>query len=171
MNESATFYEILDISPDADTVEIKRAYRELILRAHPDKQHSSATTGAGAVTGAGAGATIGSRSVSCIKNAYDILSNTETRAQYDVDLTKSLQTHGFNLNGDGLDSYSLETFDFNEELENWSKICPRCQTPASIKLTEENLEQGTDDGEGGLELLVQCGSCSLWIKVRYMEEA
>lgn len=157
-----SYYEVLAVSPDADLLQIKKAYREKILHAHPDKASS---TGSSAIDGAHT-----SSSVSLIKEAYDTLSDAASREQYDIDLVKTVQTQGFNLNGDGLDSYSLESFDFDEAREFWMKNCPRCQAPSSIKLTEQDLEQGTDDGEGGLELVVQCGSCSLWIKVKYMEE-
>lgn len=36
-NYQTSYYEILQISPQADNEEIKRAYRRLALRFHPDK--------------------------------------------------------------------------------------------------------------------------------------
>ncbi|CAH2351242.1 diphthamide biosynthesis protein 4 [[Candida] railenensis] len=157
---SETFYEILSVGPDADTQQIKKAYRKKILQTHPDKTSGSANNNEDT----------SSSTVSLIKEAYDTLSDPTLREQYDQDLTKAAQTQGYNLSGDGLDTYSLESFEYDDSNEAWLKTCPRCQAPCSIKLIEEDLEQGTDDGEGGLELLVQCGSCSLWIKVKYMEE-
>lgn len=156
---SETFYEILSVGPDADIQEIKKAYRRKILQTHPDK-----------ASGLTNDVETPSNTVSLIKEAYDTLSDPALREKYDQDLTKAAQTQGFNLSGDGLDTYSLESFEYNDSNELWLKTCPRCQAPCSIKLVEEDLEQGTDDGEGGLELVVQCGSCSLWIKVKYMEE-
>ncbi|EJK74459.1 hypothetical protein THAOC_03861 [Thalassiosira oceanica] len=42
MAASGSHYDVLGVSPDATSVEIKRAYRALVVRLHPDKARGSA---------------------------------------------------------------------------------------------------------------------------------
>lgn len=156
-----TYYEVLGVEPTADTAEIKTAYKERLLNSHPDKQN-----------GVNGELKNHENMVITIKEAYKALMDPLRRQEYDETLKKSFQKQGFNINGDGLDSYSLEDFEIvagpNAEEEIWVKDCPRCTFPKSITLTEEDLEEnGTDDGQGGFDIIVQCESCSLWIKVKY----
>lgn len=39
VSNSRTHYEVLDIQPDAQEADIKKAYRRLALKLHPDKNH------------------------------------------------------------------------------------------------------------------------------------
>ncbi|CAK7898688.1 diphthamide biosynthesis protein 4 [[Candida] anglica] len=150
----SSHYDVLGVAPNSTTSEIKRAYREKLLLTHPDK----------------VGGELSTDLIQQIQLAYKVLSDETHRQEYDDELARGLQKQGFNINGEGLDIYSLEEFEFDEDAVLWHKMCGRCQAPEAIKLEESDLELGTDDGEGGLELVVQCNSCSLWIKVRYMEE-
>uniref|UniRef100_A0A3P9HCI9 DnaJ heat shock protein family (Hsp40) member B12b n=1 Tax=Oryzias latipes TaxID=8090 RepID=A0A3P9HCI9_ORYLA len=60
------FYEILGVQKDATEDELKRSYRKLALRFHPDKNYAPGATEA----------------FKAIGNAYAVLSNTEKRRQY-----------------------------------------------------------------------------------------
>src|SRR5690349_7047744 len=60
-------YEILGVSVNATDHEIKRAYRNLVKRYHPDRRSPEASHEA----------------IAAINHAYDILSDPEKRAQYD----------------------------------------------------------------------------------------
>ncbi|KAJ8405439.1 hypothetical protein AAFF_G00319120 [Aldrovandia affinis] len=61
------FYEILGVAKDASDEDLKKAYRKLALRFHPDKNCAPGATDA----------------FKAIGKAYAILSNTEKRQQYD----------------------------------------------------------------------------------------
>jgi len=64
-------YAILGVSTNATDLEIKRAYRNLVKRYHPDRQSSEASHD----------------QIAAINHAYDILSDPEKCAHYDRGIT------------------------------------------------------------------------------------
>ncbi|MBN3313195.1 DJB14 protein, partial [Atractosteus spatula] len=81
------YYEVLGISKEANEDELKKAYRKLALKFHPDKNHAPGATEA----------------FKKIGNAYAVLSNPDKRKQYDLtggeDATSSPQGRGFDFHG------------------------------------------------------------------------
>lgn len=68
MSEKRDYYEVLGLSKNADEAEIKKAYRKLAIKYHPDKNPGDASA---------------EDKFKEAAEAYEILSNAEKRAQYD----------------------------------------------------------------------------------------
>ena len=67
MNQSIDFYEVLQVSPNADPELIQRVFRLLARRYHPDNQRTGNAT-----------------LFRQLHEAYTVLSDAERRAQYDA---------------------------------------------------------------------------------------
>ncbi|KAL7541965.1 hypothetical protein ACHAXR_011408 [Thalassiosira sp. AJA248-18] len=64
-------YEVLEISKDAELIDIKKAYRRLALKHHPDRNNGSADS---------------AEKFKSIGQAYTILSDPTSRRNYDAAL-------------------------------------------------------------------------------------
>jgi molecular chaperone DnaJ len=83
------YYEVLGVRRDADAAELKRAYRELALRYHPDQNPGDPSAEA---------------SFKEVSEAYTVLSDADKRLRYD--------RRGFDVNAEGVDlSAFTELFD------------------------------------------------------------
>jgi molecular chaperone DnaJ len=70
----ANLYHILGVSPTATGEEIKRAYRSLAMRHHPDRNTSPGAD----------------KHFNAINLAYELLSDTKKRAEYDQSLNNRI---------------------------------------------------------------------------------
>ncbi len=140
------YYNILGVSKDASDDDIKKAYRKLVHKHHPDKGGSEAE-------------------FKKVSEAYQVLSNLEKRKQYDMFGNSSGNFGGFNANA-GDFNFSNQTF--NVDLEDLfqgsgfesifetffggragTRVRRRVET-LNITLEEafSGLERGVDFGEG-----------------------
>ncbi|KAG7729640.1 hypothetical protein KL948_003794 [Ogataea haglerorum] len=149
-------YTVLGVQPAASVAQIKEAYRRRLLSSHPDKTGTQ---------------TRGSE-VARITDAYRVLVDPVKRQEYDVARQEELSKLGV-ATGDGLETYSLDDFEMTdyEDEPRWTKSCPRCTYPGGFELSEADLDKGTVLEDGKYELIIQCSSCSLWLVVKYAEEA
>jgi len=91
-SKTINFYKVLGVRRDASTKDIKKAYRDLALKHHPDKLPADASD-------AEKEATV--QKFQDIAHAYEILSDDEARAKYDrgEDVSgnpqQQAQPHGF----------------------------------------------------------------------------
>src|SRR5207237_773362 len=68
------YYAILEVAPTATPTDIKRSYRRLVRRYHPDLNQQAA--------GEGSEASAASKQIKMLNEAYEVLSNPEKRALY-----------------------------------------------------------------------------------------
>jgi diphthamide biosynthesis protein 4 len=151
-----THYEILGLGRNADQAQIKAAYREKLLNTHPDKTNTI----------------VQGDLIAQIKNAYSVLSKTDSRQKYDLEITENFKKNGTLSTGEGLDVFTLDDFECEEgkEMCTFKRDCPRCTSKDGFELNEIDLEEnGTADGMGGYEIILQCSFCSLWLKVKYYD--
>jgi DnaJ-class molecular chaperone len=87
------YYEILGVSHSATNDEIKKAYRRLALRYHPDKNRDNPPEEA-------------TQKFRQISEAYEILSDAEKRRQYDMQFMDS-----------GHQRFSIGIFEFRDPFE------------------------------------------------------
>lgn len=77
------FYKILEVAPDATGDEIKKSFRKLAKKYHPDTDVNDKTLGA---------------KFQKINEAYSVLSDENLRKEYDEKLAKSRQASGGRAN-------------------------------------------------------------------------
>jgi len=93
MSLKVDYYELLEISKDANEAQIKKAYRKLALKYHPDRNQGDKEA---------------EEKFKLVNEAYQVLSDPQKRATYDRYGHEGLQNNGFdgfsNMNMDDLNS-------------------------------------------------------------------
>jgi len=144
------YYEVLGVARDASAEEIKRAYRALARRHHPDVADDK---------------TVAEHLFKEINEAYEVLSDPEKRAQYDRFGTVSGAPGGadFGFNGFGPNGFG-DIFDmfFGER----AATGPRRSGPQRGSDLRYDLEIGLDEAFAGTTKeisfthLAQCETCN-----------
>lgn len=96
MTTIKTYYDILEVSKDAQPLEIKKAYRRLALAHHPDRNNGSKES---------------TEKFKEIGEAYEVLSNPTLRSEYDDSLrsgrTKARPFSGRQQHGDAFSQFDF----------------------------------------------------------------
>lgn len=165
----SSYYTILGVGKNATELDLKRSYRRKLLLLHPDKQNQRKDhkPQPGTV-----------ESLQLVREAYQILIDPTKRANYDklIDIEHKKDSDlGAEL-ASGLETVSLDDFNFNEYDVTWLRDCPRCKGKNSFEITEDDLvknislcEGVPDDFDGAYNMVIQCSSCTLWLRVKYYD--
>jgi len=131
--EELCYYEVLNVSKDATTTEIKKAYRKLAIKYHPDKNPGSKEA---------------EERFKIVSEAYAILNDEEKREIYDMYGKKGLQgeTRGGGFGGASMDdimdifnSMFGDTFGFGGGFGHSDKRANSMPYPLDLEL-EINLK-------------------------------
>ena len=102
------YYEILGVPRDASPDEIKKKYRELVMKYHPDLHKNDPDA---------------AKRMAEINEAYEVLSNPDKRAQYDrfggVGAPGGSGADGFDFRDFGFGGESGDFFDIEDLLKNF----------------------------------------------------
>lgn len=91
-NSKSNYYEVLGVSETATDEEIKKAYRKLAVKWHPDKNESNKAEA--------------EEKFKCISEAYSVLSDPEKKREYD-NYRKFGGSEGFTFRGPSRDAYDI----------------------------------------------------------------
>ena len=84
MSQSNDYYQILGLSRQSSQEEIRKAYRKLAMKWHPDRNEGSVEA---------------TEQFKKITEAYDVLSNANKKGIYDRDGKDGLNQNGMHFNG------------------------------------------------------------------------
>lgn len=142
------YYEVLGTTKEANEEELKKAYRKLALKFHPDKNHAPGATEA----------------FKKIGNAYAVLSNPDKRRQYDLTGGEEPSSPG-HAHGGGFDFHRGFEADITpEDLFNmfFGGGFPSSSTHTFTngrarysQQTDTRRERAEERGDGGFSMFIQ----------------
>ena len=127
---SKNYYDILGVSKTATQDEIKKVYRELCKKYHPDKHGGDDTK------------------IKEINEAYSVIGDEQKRREYDA------QSSGFNFGGFGNGGFNFRNFQLASDINVSIKISLEeaysgCKHPINIngKIYAVDVPKGTPNGK------------------------
>jgi DnaJ-class molecular chaperone len=101
---STTYYDVLQLDHNASATDIKKAFRLLALKYHPDKNKSSESN----------------QMFLKIVEAYEVLSDVNSRQKYDLTLKYSSVQDANAMNGEWIPSADLSRYYSYDVIKSWS---------------------------------------------------
>jgi DnaJ-class molecular chaperone len=101
---TATYYDILQLDHNASSTDIKKSFRLLALKYHPDKNKSAESN----------------QMFLKIVEAYEVLSDISSRRKYDLTLRNDIAQTSFHANGEWIPSADLSRFYSYDTIKNWN---------------------------------------------------
>lgn len=101
---SATYYDILQLNHNASATDIKKSFRHLALKYHPDKNKSTESN----------------QMFVKIVEAYEVLSDVNSRRKYDLTLQHDLLQTSSRINDEWIPSADLSRFYSYDMIKNWN---------------------------------------------------
>ncbi|PSS06204.1 DnaJ protein like [Actinidia chinensis var. chinensis] len=124
-----SYYDILQVQKGASDEQIKRAYRKLALKYHPDKNQGNEEA---------------NKKFAEINNAYEVLSDSEKRSIYDRHGEEGLKQHAASGGrGGGMNVQDIfRTFFGGDSMEEEEKIVKGDDVVVDLDATLEDLYMG-----------------------------
>ncbi|MEJ6949905.1 J domain-containing protein [Natronospora cellulosivora (SeqCode)] len=130
---SENYYKILGVSPDVSQKDLKRAYRKLVLKYHPDRNNDNEQY---------------KEKTKLIVKAYEVLSCEKSRKEYDASLSKekSRKKHSRETRAKGSKVYKTRRpEDIEKHFEDFFGFNPRTKKRVKKEDTKTKNEMNTDD--------------------------
>ncbi|KAL4341812.1 hypothetical protein GQ457_08G021700 [Hibiscus cannabinus] len=125
-----SYYDILQVPKGASDEQIKRAYRKLALKYHPDKNPGNEEA---------------NKRFADISNAYEVLSDSEKRGMYDRYGEEGLKQHAASGGGGGMSVNMHDIFSSffgGSTMEEEERIVKGDDVIVELEVTLENLYMG-----------------------------
>jgi len=136
MSEKRDYYEVLGVAKNADESEIKKAYRKLAIKFHPDKNPGDATA---------------EEKFKEAAEAYEVLSDQQKRAQYDRFGHAGMGQGGFSGGGMNMEDIFSQFGDifggafggsFGGSRSGGARVSRGTNLRVKMKLTLEEIAEG-----------------------------
>ncbi len=151
------YYEVLGVSKTATDEELKKAYRKLALKYHPDRNPNDKDA---------------EEKFKEAAEAYEVLSNKDKRAKYDQFGHSGVDGQGFGFSGGGMnmdDIFSMfgdifggrggfGGFGFGSERSRGTRVNKGSSLRIKVKLTLEDIEKGVEK-KIKVNKFVKCKEC------------
>lgn len=141
------YYEVLGVTRTSTEVEIKKAYRTLAVKYHPDKNP---------------GDTVAEENFKECAEAYSVLSDTQKRAQYDKFGHGGMGGGGFDPGFSNIEDI-FDIFGFGDMFGGRQRTRSRVQRGSDLRYDLEiTLEEAANGKDEKLEIprLETCGECT-----------
>lgn len=141
---AADYYKVLGVSKSASAAEIKKAYRKLSLKYHPDKNSAPDA----------------SAKFAEIATAYDVLSDAEKRETYNHGGEEALKMQEQRGQQQATDPFSIfEHFGFGGQRQREEQRTPNVEIPVRVSLRQLYLGELLDVSYARQVLCTEAASC------------